>query len=287
MGVKAPKSVPGKVASVPRDPNSPAYSSGTGNFQTQRRPGSLGLDDKPAHVVLASAAVAPAGAAAPAVKGAATVQMLPPPATVEREEPPFRKELTDDRNVELNVEILRDAFSSTEGDHAETTLSALPEHQITYATSGGKVSSYKFVWKGTLTIQTTYPTGAKAKDPSVYGRGTGDDEATGHTSLGFHESCHRQDFLAYIERSQIQAAGGNVEPYVLPDSQPPVTVAWKYLKFPSFNGHRGQKESDFKHSMQSFKNARLEWERDVQAFSKRCTDEFGLKKSAYLRRQRQ
>src|SRR5207249_4387630 len=70
----------------------------------------------------------------------------------------------------------------------------------TYESSGHTIASLegKFEVKGAITIQTAYGPGAKPNDTSGYGRGTTDaDLANGDVTLGFHESCHRADFLAY------------------------------------------------------------------------------------------
>jgi hypothetical protein len=50
----------------------------------------------------------------------------------------------------------------------------------------------------TAVVSTRYGTG-KPGDKSAYGRGTTDDDKkNGDTSLGFHESCHRQDAINYL-----------------------------------------------------------------------------------------
>jgi hypothetical protein len=62
----------------------------------------------------------------------------------------------------------------------------------------------------TATIGTKYgddPTG-----DSAYGRGTTpDDKQAGNTTLGFHESCHRQDHLKFIADHPLPKFGGKVK----------------------------------------------------------------------------
>ena len=66
----------------------------------------------------------------------------------------------------------------------------------------GKIVRFKgkFVWRGTIEIQTLYARGVKPDAFSCYGRGTtlGDVRA-GNVTLAFHESCHRNDFIAFLK----------------------------------------------------------------------------------------
>jgi hypothetical protein len=57
----------------------------------------------------------------------------------------------------------------------------------------------KFTWRGTITIQTQYGSGAAPADVSCYGRGTTNaDVQNRDITLGFHESCHRADYVDYL-----------------------------------------------------------------------------------------
>lgn len=52
------------------------------------------------------------------------------------------------------------------------------------------------------TIETLYASNVKPTDPSAYGRGTTpEDQSSGNTTIGFHESCHRQDFQDFIKNN--------------------------------------------------------------------------------------
>jgi len=67
----------------------------------------------------------------------------------------------------------------------------------------------KFQMIFTLVIQTHYASGATAEQSSGYGRGTTtEDEAAGDTSLGFHESCHRSDYLEYLRNNPLPTYKG-------------------------------------------------------------------------------
>lgn len=69
-------------------------------------------------------------------------------------------------------------------------------------TKGKEIVSFtsKFVWKGTIKIQTAYAASADPNDVSCYGRGTTEqDVKAGKITLGFHESCHRADYEAYLK----------------------------------------------------------------------------------------
>lgn len=63
----------------------------------------------------------------------------------------------------------------------------------------------------TGTISTKYAKGSAPNDLSAYGRGTTKaDKAAGNITLGFHESCHRQDFQTYLTTNSVPTFGGKV-----------------------------------------------------------------------------
>ena len=156
------------------------------------------------------------------------VPAKPPPTTEAVDYAPFEVEKTEERDVRLNISILDDTFLGTRGKKAKTNAPALPRRSYTVKVSPSpkKILSYTFVWKGTMSIRTTYPKNFQSTDRSAYGRGTQGDLQTGNVSLGFHEACHRNDYLAYLGKSQVVAGGQTPEPYGLPDTEPPVTIDW-------------------------------------------------------------
>jgi hypothetical protein len=73
-------------------------------------------------------------------------------------------------------------------------------------TRGNEIASFtsKFIWKGTIRIQTAYAFGADPNDVSCYGRGTTDEDVkAGNITLGFHESCHREDYKRYLQANKL------------------------------------------------------------------------------------
>lgn len=102
--------------------------------------------------------------------------------------------------VEVNVEgqIVRD--STAEHPHTRFTFPAYT-FELNAKTRDGKVEGLtgKFRWVGAVTVATSYPASSQREDYSCYGRGTTDsDRHAGNTSLGFHESRHRQDYRAFL-----------------------------------------------------------------------------------------
>ena len=114
----------------------------------------------------------------------------------------------------------------------------------------------KFEWTGTVTIQTDYASDAKASDVSCYGRGTtASDVAAGDVTLGFHESCHRADYIAYLKNNS------------LPD--PPDLAI-------------GMAEGAYKAAVATFRKAVTDYFKGMEQQSKTNTDEVGFKLSTHL-----
>ena len=106
----------------------------------------------------------------------------------------------------------------------------------------------------TLAIQTTYGPEATANQISGYGRGTTtDDEAAGDTSLGFHESCHRADFLEFLRNNPL----------------------------PTYKGKTGITEQEFTGAGTTFTRDFAAYFTRMQTVSDDRTDEVGYKRSEY------
>ena len=107
------------------------------------------------------------------------------------------------------------------------------------------------------TIQTVYAPNAKPADPSAYGRGTTvDDRCGGTITLGFHESCHRQDYLDFI--------GANAPP--------------------KFGGRVGMTEAEYQAAERTYFAACDAYLKKALSHSKQKTDEVGSPtKSQYLK----
>lgn len=108
--------------------------------------------------------------------------------------------------------------------------------------------------KANIKIQTSYGPKAKPKHLSAYGKGTTpEDKRTGNTSLGYHEACHRNDYLKYL----------------------------KIKPLPTFSGKVGMTLQQYKRAEESFIKAVDKYFSDMDKYSKRKTDEVGHKMSTY------
>lgn len=124
----------------------------------------------------------------------------PPPQTSARSLGSLKSVQSSVADVEIEGKILADG-SGGPPSGAHTGFSVPSTSSPGYSTVDGKVTKIngKFTWKGALTIQTLYGTGATASSLSCYGRGTTTaDVQSRDITLGFHESCHRSDFVSYL-----------------------------------------------------------------------------------------
>lgn len=101
---------------------------------------------------------------------------------------------------------------------------------------------------GVVVIQTTYQKkGIEAKN-SAYGRGTtSDDIKAGNVTLGFHESCHRSDFIDYLNTQ----------------------------KLPNFDGAPGTVNQEFNDDWRTFMDAFQALPKTIKAWSTTQTDDVG------------
>lgn len=125
--------------------------------------------------------------------------------------------------------------------HTEIATQGSPVKNI--KASGNAITSFDG-GETSFVIQTIYGPNASATGPSKYGRGTTqDDQSSGNTTLGFHESQHGRDFLKFIT-----------------DNTPP-----------KFAGKVGMSVSDFNQAMNDYQN-------DINDYGKKIF-EFSVKKS--------
>jgi hypothetical protein len=128
-----------------------------------------------------------------------------PPATRPRALGTLKSAQSDLLDVEVDAVIVADGTGGSAG--AETTFEGGQAWTAPgFSTDGKKIVSFdgKFTWKGTVTIQTVYARGSAATDVSCYGRGTTDDDVRArNVTLGFHESCHRDDFVNYLASNSL------------------------------------------------------------------------------------
>lgn len=139
-------------------------------------------------------------------------------------------------NLDVRVRVLPDRKNATgiPATSAKTTIqpssglrTIAPMQWRTSA--AGKITAItkKLVVRGTYTIRTSYGKKAKPTDVSRYGRGTTPkDKSAGDVTLGFHEWCHQQEYLDYLDTHA----------------------------FPKFTGKVGMSESDFSAAFDKFAN---------------------------------
>jgi hypothetical protein len=185
----------------------------------------------------------------------------PAPATTPRSLGVLQSAQSDLLDVSVAAEILADTSGRPKaGSSAETSFS-LPAYSFPGATldKHRKIGHFngKFTWKGTISVQTVFGPGAHANDLSCYGRGTTEaDVRARDITLGFHESCHRSDYEAYLKANPLPAP-------------PKLTV--------------GMSESDYKAAEVNFKKAFDTYSKEMSDQSMRQTDEVGNKLSAVKR----
>ena len=104
-------------------------------------------------------------------------------------------------DVNVDAKIVADGTGARAGavtSFADGTAQTVP---IPHPDRHNKIIKFggKFTWRGTVTIQTVYAAGVGPNTLSGYGRGTTDSDVRNRDiTLGFHESCHRNDYVAYL-----------------------------------------------------------------------------------------
>lgn len=194
-----------------------------------------------------------------------TVSQKLPPKTVPSKIT-IKKVKTTQTDIEVYAEVLRDTTNSSikGGDTTFNPVGALAGGNVfsipaySWVQKGGlkiiKKLNGPLEIKGTIKIQTSYGPKANPAHRSAYGRGTTpEDEESGNTSLGFHESCHRSDYLSYL----------------------------KSQAFPTFGGKVGMTERQYKQAANSFVKSMEKYFEEMNKNSDRRTDEVGYKKSMY------
>jgi hypothetical protein len=140
---------------------------------------------------------------------------------------------------EITVEILRDGRTRTVVDDYGQQRNDMAKTRPLWSWTTGSKGRVQI----TIKIQTMYASKAQSWNPSAYGRGTtAADKAAGNTTLGFHESCHRQDYIEYLEEHPL----------------------------PTYSQDRG--EQDFTDAVQSYID-------DMETYSLNKTDETGTTKT--------
>jgi hypothetical protein len=192
-------------------PTSPAGGGGPGHF---RDADSFRADEKQDDTV--RHAKAPAGRAkvsAPAASG--TVKRRKAPITK-----PYAKQIASVSGPAITggvrLQVLADKMNDAEVDSESAETSFDTSYELggeAYNLVDGKIKSFtkKVVFRSSVTIQTAYAADADPNHTSKYGRGTTPaDKASGNVTLGFHESCHRIELVAYVTNTPYPKFAGKV-----------------------------------------------------------------------------
>lgn len=183
-----------------------------------------------------------------------------PPTTVPSKDVVLKK-TNDEQDIAVSVEVVADTTNS--GLRTGSAKTSFDSSGVGYSLPGydsanNKVTKFrgKFKVQGTVKIQTAYGPNAKATDISGYGRGTTtEDEKSGNVTLGFHESCHRADFLEYLKNNSL----------------------------PEFAGEVGMAVGEFTAAGRKFQKEWTDFWANGETFSQNRTDEVGYKLSEYER----
>jgi len=181
-----------------------------------------------------------------------------PPTTVPSKDVVIKK-TNDEQDISVSVEVVADTTNSglrTGSAKTSFNSSGVGYSLPGYDSANNRVTKLrgKFKMQGTVTIQTAYGPNAKPGDVSGYGRGTTtEDEKSGNVTLGFHESCHRGDFLAYLKNNAL----------------------------PEFSGEVGMAVGEFTAAGRKFQKDWTDYWANGETFSHNRTDEVGYKLSEY------
>jgi hypothetical protein len=172
----------------------------------------------------------------------------PPPVTT----PASLGVIKEIQNEFVDYSIKAEIVADGSGADTSTDFTMPTSKAPAYDLNGVKIIEFisKFTFTGTIQIQTTYPPDATANSLSGYGRGTtATDIKNRDITLGFHESCHRADFQAYLKAN------------ALPD--PP-------------RMSKGMNEADYLKAVAAFGVAIKKYRADMKADSIQKTDEVGF-----------
>ncbi len=197
------------------------------------------------------------------------MKQKPPPKTVPRKIA-IKKSKTAQMDILIEAQVVADkpnpgikgaATSSTQVGRIPQrggTPAVWASPSYSWASKNGKKTVTKIDTPATLhftlEIQTFYGPNASPTQTSVYGRGTTtQDEATGNTSLGFHESCHQNDMIEYLKQTSV----------------------------PTFKGRTNMSTLQFDQARTVWGAAIAKYFDGIEKYTTRKTDEVGYKKSVY------
>ena len=257
MGRSAPEAIPDSGIDV----NAPAAPSGAGYFREAFPANSGSISTRsPAYRIspVNASLVAQASSTPVSTGGKKPAKTKKPPKTKVLTKS-VKKESTSETDIDVKVRVVADSTSSKVAKKGASTSYSFTNvtykfPDISYDQKTKKITKLKnkFQFKGAIKIQTLYGKKAKASDKSLYGRGTTNkDKLAGTISLGFHESCHREDFLAYLKNNPL----------------------------PTFTIKVGDTLQQYQDAISKFKTAYAKYTTDMDAKSKKNTDEVGYKLS--------
>ncbi len=107
-------------------------------------------------------------------------------------------------DVEVKYQIMADEIDSSING-AETKF-AIPYPEFSPPDEPNQGDPGTMTWKTTIEIRTKYESDEMRGFFSCYGRGTTpEDRKAGDITVGFHESCHRNDFVDYLKNNALPA----------------------------------------------------------------------------------
>lgn len=183
----------------------------------------------------------------------------PPSNSTNRSLGELKSRKNDLMDVQISGEVLPDRFVDGTALNGTTSFQQSPAFSSPAyrADETGKITGFlgKFTWKGTVSIRTTYGARSAPKSLSNYGRGTTKaDVKSRNVTLGFHETCHRQDYETYLEE------------HPLPDP-PKLRV--------------GMTVNEYKREVSRFDQALKAYWAGMEAYSEAHTDEVGYRESEH------
>jgi hypothetical protein len=275
--------VPGPSPWISREgdvvhPDAPAGSGGLGHFRTAGSFGSEGNDPfgarHPRSPSLRTEAFSDDEKAEVLGGGVKVIEKErnPPPATVPGKQP--LKKVLPSFELDMTIEILPDngagTISGAKTELKDTNVDVTgpeygydaPEEQKGPKATD-KITSLKGKAKitGALTIQVIYGTvgiqRVEPKEEAAWGRGTTAADVTAkNITVGFHESCHRDDYIAYLT------------------TNPPIQ---------STNFRVGMTFAQFEAELARITNAIAAWTLAAETASRAKTDETGNTMTSYIK----
>ncbi len=237
-------------------PDSPSGGGGPGNFgeaQPLAGPSLAGADQDTDFVPPHPEAPVPLkGDKTPKITGAS-----PKDAPVQKSDETaveLVKKKTDLLDVDVKYQVMADEIDSSVGGAVTGFDIPFPDFSPPDEPNEGDPGT--MTWKITIEIRSKYQSEQMRGFFSCYGRGTTQsDRDKGDITVGFHESCHREDYVNYLNDNPLPA---------LPDLKPDMTL------------------NEFNTAQNKFTLEYNKYAPAMRKKSKTDTDEVGHKKSKWI-----